>query len=100
MTWAYMSSDDAEAFTMKLTYTAQKLSDEYEKDQLHAGCDLNLHNNYLRKAVLSDWKFESGSISGTFKGYYVTSFKSDGTASSWKEFTLTFKNGILQKATW
>lgn len=100
MTWAYMSSDDAEAFTMKLTYTAQKLSDEYEKDQLHAGCDLNLHNNYLRKAVLSEWKFEGGSISGTFKGYYVTSFKSDGTASSWKEFTLTFKNGILQKATW
>lgn len=100
MTWAYMSSDDAEAFTMKLTYTAQKLSDDYEKDQLHTGCDLNLHNNYLRKAVLSDWKFEDGSISGTFKGYYVTSFKSDGTASSWKEFTLTFKNGILQKATW
>lgn len=100
MTWAYMSSDDAESFTMKLTYTAQKLSDEYEKDQLHTGCDLNLHNNYLRKAVLSDWKFEGGSISGTFKGYYVTSFKSDGTASSWKEFTLTFKNGILQKATW
>lgn len=100
MTWAYMSSDDAESFTMKLTYTAQKLSDDYEKDQLHTGCDLNLHNNYLRKAVLSDWKFEGGSISGTFKGYYVTSFKSDGTASSWKEFSLTFKNGILQKATW
>ena len=100
MTWAYMSSDDAEAFAMKLTYTAQKLSDEYEKDQLHAGCDLNLHNNYLRKAVLSDWKFEGGTISGTFKGYYVTSFRSDGTANTWKEFTLTFKNGILQKATW
>lgn len=100
MTWAYMNSDDADAFTMKLTYTAQKLSDTYDKDQLHAGCDFNLHNNYLRKAVLSDWSFEGGTISGKFSGYYVTSFNSDGTASTWREFSLTFKNGILQNASW
>lgn len=100
MTWAYMSSDDAEAFSMKFTYTAQKIGDNYDADQLHAGCDMNLHNNYLRKAVMSDWGFEGGTISGTFKGNYVTAFNSDGTAKTWREFSLTFEKGILQKATW
>lgn len=99
MTWGFMGSDE-DAYTMKFTYAAKKLSDNMDKDQLHAGCDMNLHNYYLRKPVLSEWGFEGGSISGTFKGYYVTSFRSDGTANTWKEFTLTFKNGILQKATW
>lgn len=99
MTWGFMGSDE-DAYTMKFTYAAKKLSDNMDKDQLHAGCDMNLHNYYLRKPVLSEWGFEGGSISGTFKGYYVTSFRSDGTANTWKEFTLTFKNGILQKASW
>lgn len=100
MTWGFMSSEDEDAYTMKFTYAAQKLSDNYDENQLHAGCDMNLHNNYLHKAVLSDWGFKGGTISGTFTGYYVTAFNSDGTASSWREFSLTFEKGILQKASW
>lgn len=99
MTWAYKASSDADVYTMYLTYCTKTLGD-LDAHQLHAGCDLNLHNYYLRNAILYDWGFQGGSISGTWSGYIVTSFNSDGTASTWKSFNLTFKNGILQSATW
>lgn len=61
--------------------------------------DLNLRNHYLHNAILNDWGFKGGSITDTFSGYYVTSFNSNGTAATWKEFKMTFKNGILQSLT-
>ncbi|MGN1111567.1 MAG: phage tail spike protein [Acutalibacteraceae bacterium] len=99
MTWAWRTSDTAADYSMKLTYAAKKLGD-YSSDCLHAGCDLNLHNYYMSNVILKDWGFYKGSINGTFSGYYVTSFNSDGTAASWKSFTLVFNNGILQSAAW
>lgn len=99
MDWSYKVKSTDTAYTMMLTYCAQKIGN-YDADQLHTGCDLNLHNYYLRKAVLKDFAFEGGSISGTWSGNIVTSFYSDGRAATWKSFSLTFKNGILQSATW
>ena len=99
MDWGYRKQESDTAYTLIFTYAAQNIG-SLDADQLHTGCDLNLHNYYLRNAVLYDWSFQGGSISDTWSGYYVTSFNSDGTAATWKSFSLTFKNGILQSASW
>lgn len=99
MAWAWMESENADAYTMKFTYTTKKI-DNYDANQLHAGCDLNIHGFNLHNAVLKNWAFSGGTISGTWSGNVVTSFHEDGRAATWKEFKLTFKNGILQNAEW
>ncbi len=99
MTWAWRKSSSDDAYTMFLTYTSKTVGD-LKAGTLSTGCDLDLRNYNLHRPVLVDWAFQGGSISGTWSGYIVTSFRSDGTASTWKPFSLTFKNGILQSATW
>lgn len=99
MAWAWRKSETDDIYTIKFAYTAKKV-DFYEADQLHAGCDFNMHGFNLHNAVLKDWKFSGGSISGTWSGNVVTSFRTDGTAATWRSFKLTFKNGILQSAEW
>lgn len=99
MSWCWLADDSNSSFTMKFTYAAKTIG-SYLAEQLHTGCDLNLHNYGLHNAVLKDWSFQGGSISGTWSGNIVTSFNSDGTAATWRSFSLTFKNGILQSASW
>ena len=99
MDWCYRVNSTDSAYTLIFTYAAKKIG-SLDANQLHAGCDMNLQGHYLRNAVLKDFVFEGGSISGTWSGYIVTSFYDDGRAASWKSFSLTFKNGILQSATW
>lgn len=99
MTWAWRENATDASYTMKLSYTA-KTTGSYSADHLHTGCPLDMHNYNIENAVLKDWNFNGGSISGTWSGNIVTSFNSDGTAATWKSFSLTFKNGILQSATW
>lgn len=99
MDWGYRVNPTDTAYTLIFTYAAKEVG-TLAANQLHAGCDLNLRGHYLRNAVLKDFGFEGGSISGTWSGNIVTSFNSDGTAATWRSFSLTFKNGILQSATW
>lgn len=98
MDWCYRTKSTDSSYTLIFTYAAQKIG-SLEANQLHTGCDLNLRNHYLHNAILNDWGFKGGSITDTFSGYYVTSFNSNGTAATWKEFKMTFKNGILQSLT-
>lgn len=97
--WCYRMKSTDTAYTLIFTYAAKKVGD-LDANQLHAGCDMNLRGHYLRNAVLKDFGFEGGSINGTWSGNIVTSFNSDGTAATWRSFSLTFKNGILQSASW
>lgn len=97
--WCYRMKSTDTAYTLIFTYAAKKVGD-LDANQLHAGCDMNLRGYYLRNAVLKDFGFEGGSINGTWSGNIVTSFNSDGTAATWRSFSLTFKNGILQSASW
>lgn len=99
MDWCYRVNSTDSAYTLIFTYAAKKTG-SLDANQLHTGCDMNLQGHYLRNAVLKDFVFEGGSINGTMSGNYVTSFNSDGTAATWRTFSLTFKNGILQSATW
>lgn len=97
--WCYRMKSTDTAYTLIFTYAAKEVGD-LDANQLHAGCDMNLRGHYLRNAVLKDFGFEGGSINGTWSGNIVTSFNSDGTAATWRSFSLTFKNGILQSASW
>lgn len=98
MTWSWKKSSETNTYTMFLTYCAKKI-DDMEAGRLHVGCDLDMRNNNLYRPVLSDWNFKGGSINGTMSGRYITSVNSDGSFYH-REFSLTFKNGILQSATW
>lgn len=98
MAWAHRTSENDDGYTLKFIYTAKKIGD-YDADQLHAACDLNLHNNYLRNTKLSSWYFDGGCISDSISFAAATDFNSDGTAVAWKKVTLNFKNGILQSGT-
>lgn len=97
--WCYRMKSTDTAYTLIFTYAAKEV-ENLDANQLHAGCDMNLRGHYLRNAVLKDFGFEGGSINGTWSGNIVTSFNSDGTAATWRSFSLTFKNGILQSASW
>lgn len=99
MDWCYRVKSTDTAYTLIFTYAAKNVGG-LDANQLHTGCDMNLQGHYLRNAVLKDFGFEGGSISGTWSGNIVTSFHNDGTAATWRSFSLTFKNGILQSATW
>lgn len=99
MTWSWKESSSTDTYTMFLTYAAKAVGD-LRKGALNVGCDMDLRGFNLHNAVLTDCNFNGGSISGTWSGNIVTSFRSDGTAATWKSFSLKFKNGILQSATW
>lgn len=98
MSWAHKESEGG-SYIMKWVYAAKNFSD-FKADTLNAMCDINIHNCKLQNAYLENWGFTGGCISGTWQGNIVTSFNSDGTAATWREFKLVFKNGILQSAEW
>lgn len=93
MSWVY-KEEIGQPYYYKWLYTAKSFSN-FTADTLNALCPVDLHDNNLK-----NWSFEGGCISGTWQGNVVTSFNSDGTAATWKEFKFVFKNGILQSAIW
>lgn len=98
MSWNYLVNSSDSAYTMMFTYTAKTVG-SLAANQLHTGCDLNLHNNKLRNAVLVDWSVEGGAITDTISGYYAKSYHDDGRAATWRAFKMTFKDGILTALT-
>ena len=96
---------DGSVYNEKLWYTAVTLPNSagqnvFASDNLHTGCDMDFHNHYLKNPVMKDWGFDGGTISGTISGLYATSYNSDGTAATWRSFSLTFNRGILKSASW
>ena len=96
---------DGSVYSEKLWYTAVTLPNSagqnvFASDNLHTGCDMDFHNHYLKNPVMKDWGFDGGTISGTISGLYATSYNSDGTAATWRSFSLTFNRGILKSASW
>ena len=96
---------DGSVYSEKLWYTAVTLPNSagqnvFASDNLHTGCDMDFHNHYLKNPVMKDWGFDGGTLSGTISGLYATSYNSDGTAATWRSFSLTFNRGILKSASW
>lgn len=98
MSWGRKNSG-SNLYTTKWLYAASAIpksdgSGNFAADTLHAGCDIDMHYyDFL------NWDFAGGCITGTFSGRYVTYHGSDGSLTT-KPFSLTFKNGILQSASW
>ena len=95
MTWAVKETSNASTYTMKWTYT-NKTMGNLTKGRLHAGCDIDMHNNYLRNV-----SFEGGGINGTLNFVQVLSVDSSGTVTGWANgCQMKFQNGILISGTW
>ena len=45
--WGYRETSSSDAYTVKLMYTSSKF-DEYEANTLNVGCDLYMHNYFIR----------------------------------------------------
>lgn len=100
MTWAFQQGENDQTYTTKWTYVGNNAIGTQTTDTLHAGCNIDLHSYYLKNPVLDTWSFKDGCINGTFSGIYITEMNSDGTAKTWRTFSLTFNRGILQSASW
>lgn len=95
MTWARKRNSSDTTYSMMWTYT-NKTTGDYTANRLHAGCDIDMHNYYLRNV-----NFEGGGINGTLNFVQVLGVNSSGTLSSWSNnCRMVFQNGILVDATW
>lgn len=96
MTWAAKDSSNANVYTMKLTYVQKNKGwSDYTSGELHAGCNLNMHNWTLKNV-----NFEGGGINGTMNFVQIARMSSDGTVASWYTgCQMVFKNGILVSGT-
>ena len=97
MTWAAKKTASSREYTMVFTYTLDALGD-YDSDTLHAGCDLDMHNRWIRNAKISGSgiQYEDAGISATINFVQVTGMNPDGTASQWGDSgRMQFKNGRL-----
>lgn len=95
MTWSVQNSKASDYF-MKWTYVSEYEGfDNYYSNQLHAGCDINMHGFKLINP-----SFENGGINGTLIMKQIIDIEPDGTPSSWANCTLRFKNGILVGGGW
>ena len=97
MTWAAKKSASSSGYTMVFTYTLDAM-DDYSSDTLHAGCDLDMHNRWIRNAKISGFgiQYEDAGISATIDFVQVLEMNPDGTASRWGDSgRMQFKNGRL-----
>ena len=95
MTWAVKKTSSASSYTMMWTY-ANRTVGGYTAGRLHAGCDIDMHNYYLRNV-----QFEGGGITGTLNFVQIKAMDRDGTVATWVNgCKLEFKNGILISGTW
>lgn len=94
MTWAVKKYSTDSTYSMMWSY-ANKTVGNYSAGKLHAGCDIDMHNYYLRNV-----NFEGG-ITGTMNFVQITAMNSNGTAGTWyNNCKLQFQNGILISGTW
>ena len=97
MTWAAKKTATSSAYTMVFAYTLDSIGD-YDSDTLHAGCDLDMHNRWIRNAKISGSgiQYEDAGVNATINFVQVTGMNPDGTASKWGDSgRAQFKNGRL-----
>ena len=95
MTWSVKKQSTDSSYSMMWSY-ANKTIGNYTAGKLHAGCDIDMHNYYLRNV-----NFEGGGINGTMNFVQVVGMNTNGTVSRWfNNSRLVFQNGILIDATW
>ena len=99
MTWAAQENAN-DHYMMKWTYARSSFGG-FRGDALNAGCDIDMQNYKLYNVSWPD-----GGITGTLNFVQIKSMSTnsngeyDGTAQSWNNCTLQYKNGILIKGSW
>jgi phage minor structural protein len=96
MGWAYRTSRTADAYSWKWVYSASSFGG-FSSDTINAGCNVDLHNNELRNAIIkSDAITVWDGVNSTFRFALPTSFQDDGRAYQWHDDCyLKFRNGLL-----
>ena len=97
MAWAARMSANASTYTSKWMYALSSVSG-LDADTLHAGCDLDMHNHWIRNVKISGSgiQYEDAGISATINFVQVTGMNPDGTASQWGDSgMMRFKSGRL-----
>jgi len=96
MGWAYRTSRTADAYSWKWVYSASSFGG-FSSDTINAGCNVDLHNNELRNAIIkSDAITVWDGVNSTFRFALPVSFQDDGRAYQWHDDCyLKFRNGLL-----
>ena len=101
MSWGSRDTASADVYTMKWTYSRTALSGGggYKKDTLNAGCDIDMHNWYIKNVWLSGIVAPNGYIGWTGKIPIITKIvnNSDG-GITWYKSSITVSNGIITSA--
>lgn len=93
MTWATQDYAGASTYTMKWTFARSGIGD-YAAWNLHAGCDIDMHNYGLKNVNLINVRAnnivpKTGSVMVTREVYR------EGEGISWIQANLVFENGLL-----
>lgn len=94
MGWSARDSQSDESYTMKLVYAKSTIG-PYTAGKIHAGCEIDMHNNLLRNA-----RFEDGGLTGVINFIQITEMNPDGTAAYWCNASMEFKYGRIVSGTW
>lgn len=91
MTWSYMDKPGADYYTDKLSYFSPNYYDSSKRNQIVAGCDLNMNGFTIKN---------DGGFSGTINLTAITNANSDGSFTYSNGCHFKFKNGLLTNITW
>ena len=101
MSWGSRDTASADVYTMKWTYSRTALSGGggYKKDTLNAGCDIDMHNWYIKNVWLSGIVAPNGFIGWTGEIPIIAKIvnNSDG-GITWYKSSITVSNGIITSA--
>lgn len=94
MTWASRENDTDDNYTMKLTY-ASKAFGGYKADQLHAGCDFDMHNWTLRNVKVEN--LQAGGYLGSSGEFpIITEIHSTGDGGiGWSTSSINVSYGVV-----
>lgn len=91
------NSKGGEPYYMKWCYSRGGDVNIYNEEGLHAGCDIDLHNNLLKNVAWDD----TGAISGTLEFVNIKNVSGAGYVTEYdNKCYLKFVNGILIDARW
>lgn len=98
MAWSVKKTSSAATYTMMWAY-ANKDIGAYAAGMLHAGCDIDLHNYYLRNAKIANLTAPNNYLGWSGEIPIITRIEDAGNgAIRWWSSTITVSGGIITSA--
>lgn len=93
MGWAAQKKSDTNPIVVMLY---SNTDDSYfTRDQMHLGCDMNLHNFALRNTIIDQSCRVNGGVNGTVKITYASGYKSGTNTLQLRAYEMRFSYGFL-----